>query len=65
MIVAVSNKECPLRNQHHNVRSAQMFATAMKSATLTIRADKFCFRYYRLFNEQKIEIDIWMNIEIE
>lgn len=43
MIVAVYNQECPLHNRPNNVRSAEMWTTALKSATLTIRADKFCF----------------------
>lgn len=43
MIVAVYNKQCPLHNRPSNVRSAEMWTTALKSATLTIRADKFCF----------------------
>lgn len=44
MIVAVYNKECPLHNRPNNVKGAEMWTTALKSATLTIRADKFCFK---------------------
>ena len=44
MIISVYNKECPLHNNPTNVKSAEMWTTALKSATLTIRADKFCFR---------------------
>ena len=43
MVVSVYNYECPLKNKAYNIRSAQLWATALKSATITIRADKFCF----------------------
>ena len=44
MIVAVYNKgECPFHNKLSNVRSAQMWTTTKGDATLTIRANKFCF----------------------
>jgi len=43
MIVSVYNKECPLHNKPGNVKSSEMWATGLKSATMTIRADKFCF----------------------
>ena len=44
MIVAVYNKgECPFHNKISNVRSAQMWTTTKSNATLTIRANKFCF----------------------
>ena len=44
MIVAVYNKgECPFHNKISNVRSAQMWTTTKGNATLTIRANKFCF----------------------
>ena len=43
MMVAVYNKECPLHNKLSNIKSAEMWTTAMKYATMTIRADKFCF----------------------
>ena len=43
MVVAVYNQECPLHNRPSNVKSAEMWTTAQQSATLTIRADKFCF----------------------
>jgi len=44
MIVSVYNKECPLHNKPGNVKSSEMWATGLKSATMTIRADKFCFK---------------------
>ena len=43
MIVAVYNKKCPLHDRPSNVRNAEKWATALKSLTMTIRADKFCF----------------------
>ena len=44
MIVAVYNKgECPFHNKLSNVRSAQMWTTTKGDATMTIRANKFCF----------------------
>ena len=43
MIVAVYNKKCPLHDRPSNVRNAEKWATALKSATMTIRTDKFCF----------------------
>jgi hypothetical protein len=43
MVIAVYNKECPLHNRPTNVKTAEMWTTALESATLTIRADKFCF----------------------
>ena len=43
MMVAVYNQECPLHTSLTNIKSSEMWTTAMKSATMTIRADKFCF----------------------
>ena len=43
MIVAVYNKECPLHDRYSNVKNAEKWATSLKSATMTIRSDKFCF----------------------
>ena len=44
MIVAVYNKKCPLNDRPSNVRNAEKWTTALESATMTIRTDKFCFR---------------------
>jgi S-adenosylmethionine/arginine decarboxylase-like enzyme len=43
MVIAVYNKGCPLHNSPATVKTAEMWTTALESATLTIRADRFCF----------------------
>lgn len=43
MVVAVYNRECPLKDDLGSVWSAQMWATALMTATMTVRTDKFRF----------------------